>query len=68
MGEGYEYGDAGGEVSEELGGKWTWLMGDRDKEFLESIVAEVEENVKGKRVRVEGEDDVVGVVVEQGSQ
>ncbi|KAI1875030.1 uncharacterized protein JN550_002459 [Neoarthrinium moseri] len=29
----------------------------RDKEFLESLVAEVEQNVQGKRVLVEGEDD-----------
>ncbi|PQE03672.1 molybdenum cofactor synthesis domain-containing protein [Rutstroemia sp. NJR-2017a BBW] len=30
----------------------------RDQEFLESLVAEVEENVQGRRVSVEGEDDV----------
>ncbi len=29
----------------------------RDLEFLESLVAEVVENVKGRRVKVEGEDD-----------
>lgn len=29
----------------------------RDKDFLESLVPEVLENVKGKRVGVEGEDD-----------
>lgn len=28
-----------------------------DKEYLESLVAEVEQNVNGKRVFVEGEDD-----------
>ncbi|KFZ07555.1 hypothetical protein V501_06354 [Pseudogymnoascus sp. VKM F-4519 (FW-2642)] len=39
----------------------------RDKAFLESLVDEVEKNVEGKRVLVEGEDDVEGVV-EQGSQ
>ena len=32
----------------------------RDREFLESLVAEVEKNVDGKRVQVEGEDDVEG--------
>jgi len=31
----------------------------RDQEFLESLVAEVEKNVDGKRVSVEGEDDEV---------
>ena len=30
----------------------------RDQEFLESLVAEVEKNVDGKRVQVEGEDEV----------
>ncbi|OBT88667.1 hypothetical protein VE02_03207 [Pseudogymnoascus sp. 03VT05] len=39
----------------------------RDKAFLESLVGEVEKNVEGKRVSVEGEDDVEGVT-EQGSQ
>ncbi|KAF7518450.1 hypothetical protein G7054_g13459 [Neopestalotiopsis clavispora] len=29
----------------------------KDKEYLESLVPEVEQNVKGKRVHVEGEDD-----------
>lgn len=29
----------------------------RDKEFMESLVDEVEKNVRGKRVSVEGEDD-----------
>ena len=29
----------------------------RDQEFMESLVPEVEENVKGKRIQVEGEDD-----------
>lgn len=29
----------------------------RDLEFLESLVAEVERNVDGKRVQTEGEDD-----------
>jgi hypothetical protein len=29
----------------------------KDKDFLESLVAEVEKNVQGKRVLVEGEDD-----------
>jgi len=29
----------------------------RDQELLESLVAEVEKNVDGKRVKVEGEDD-----------
>jgi len=29
----------------------------RDQELLESLVAEVEKNVEGKRVKVEGEDD-----------
>lgn len=29
----------------------------RDREFVESLVAEVVENVKGRRVQVEGEDD-----------
>ena len=29
----------------------------RDKDFLESIIPEVLENVKGRRVTVEGEDD-----------
>ncbi|TVY89379.1 Uncharacterized protein LAWI1_G002995 [Lachnellula willkommii] len=33
----------------------------RDQEFLESLVAEVEKNVDGKRVSVEGEDDEVEV-------
>jgi hypothetical protein len=28
-----------------------------DREFVESLVAEVEKNVDGKRVQVEGEDD-----------
>jgi len=32
---------------------------DRDREFLESLVAEVEKNVDGQRVAVEGEDDEV---------
>jgi len=39
----------------------------RDKEFLEGIVPEVVENVKGHRVSVEGEDDVEGMAP-QGSQ
>ncbi|PBP25557.1 Molybdopterin binding protein [Diplocarpon rosae] len=30
----------------------------RDREFLESLVPEVEQNVDGKRVQTEGEDDV----------
>jgi len=30
---------------------------DRDQEFLESLVAEVEKNVDGRRVTKEGEDD-----------
>ncbi len=38
----------------------------KDLAFLESIVDEVVENVKGHRVVVEGEDDTAGV--EQGSQ
>lgn len=29
----------------------------RDQAYLESLVAEVEQNVNGKRVMVEGEDD-----------
>lgn len=29
----------------------------RDKQYLESLVPEVVQNVKGKRVQVEGEDD-----------
>ncbi|TVY23477.1 Uncharacterized protein LHYA1_G007117 [Lachnellula hyalina] len=33
----------------------------RDQEFLESLVPEVEKNVEGKRVSVEGEDDEVEV-------
>ncbi|KAH7411419.1 MoaB/Mog domain-containing protein [Cadophora sp. MPI-SDFR-AT-0126] len=32
----------------------------KDRDFLESLVAEVEKNVEGKRVQVEGEDDVEG--------
>ena len=32
----------------------------RDESYLESLVAEVEENVKGKRVRSEDEDDSSG--------
>jgi len=32
----------------------------RDKEFMEGLVPEVEENVKGKRIQVEGEDDSDG--------
>ncbi|KAF2723932.1 Molybdopterin binding protein [Polychaeton citri CBS 116435] len=32
----------------------------RDKEFMESLVPEVEEGVKGRRVQVEGEDDTDG--------
>ncbi|KFY26280.1 hypothetical protein V491_01372 [Pseudogymnoascus sp. VKM F-3775] len=39
----------------------------KDKAFLESLVAEVEKNVQGKRVSVEGEDDVEGAPA-QGSQ
>lgn len=39
----------------------------KDKEFLESLVKEVEENVKGHRVLVEGEDDSAGQEA-QGSQ
>lgn len=35
-----------------------WLMCSRDQEYLESLVAEVEKNVDGRRVTVEGEDDV----------
>jgi hypothetical protein len=31
----------------------------RDQDFLESLVAEVVENVQGLRVSVEGEDDEV---------
>lgn len=30
-----------------------------DGEFLESLVAEVEKNVEGKRVQAEGEDEAV---------
>ena len=29
----------------------------RDVEFMESLVPEVEQNVNGKRVEVEGQDD-----------
>jgi hypothetical protein len=29
----------------------------RDQQYLESLVAEVEKNVEGKRVTFEGEDD-----------
>jgi hypothetical protein len=29
----------------------------RDREFMESLVPEVEEAVQGRRVNVEGEDD-----------
>ncbi|KAI9641752.1 hypothetical protein NHQ30_009608 [Ciborinia camelliae] len=32
----------------------------RDQEYLESLIAEVEKNVDGRRVSVEGEDDVEG--------
>ncbi|KAA8571286.1 hypothetical protein EYC84_000610 [Monilinia fructicola] len=32
----------------------------RDREYLESLIAEVEKNVDGHRVSVEGEDDVEG--------
>lgn len=32
----------------------------RDQEYIESIVAEVEAGVQGKRVSVEGEDDKPG--------
>ncbi|KAH9211314.1 MoaB/Mog domain-containing protein, partial [Leptodontidium sp. 2 PMI_412] len=32
----------------------------KDREFLESLVAEVEKNVDGKRIQVEGEDDGEG--------
>lgn len=39
----------------------------KDKQFLESIVKEVEENVKGHRISAEGEDDVEGAAA-QGSQ
>lgn len=31
----------------------------RDQEFLESLVAEVEKNVDGRKVLIEGEDDEV---------
>lgn len=39
----------------------------KDKAYLESLVKEVEENVQGHRVFVEGEDDVAGQEA-QGSQ
>jgi hypothetical protein len=29
----------------------------KDKEYLESLVPEVEQNIQGKRITVEGEDD-----------
>ncbi|OQN97346.1 hypothetical protein B0A48_16410 [Cryoendolithus antarcticus] len=32
----------------------------RDQDFMESLVAEVESNVKGRRIQVEGEDDDSG--------
>lgn len=32
----------------------------KDKEYMESLVAEVEQGVKGNRVEVEGEDDDAG--------
>lgn len=32
----------------------------KDKEFMETLVDEVEKGVKGKRVEVEGEDDDAG--------
>ncbi|TKA82469.1 hypothetical protein B0A55_02174 [Friedmanniomyces simplex] len=32
----------------------------REKDFMESLVPEVEENVKGRRIQVEGEDDSEG--------
>lgn len=32
----------------------------KDREFMESLVAEVAENVKGNRIEVEGEDDTGG--------
>ncbi|KFY35489.1 hypothetical protein V494_05866, partial [Pseudogymnoascus sp. VKM F-4513 (FW-928)] len=39
----------------------------KDKAFLESLVADVEKNVEGRRVFKEGEDDVEGAPA-QGSQ
>lgn len=36
------------------------LWAGRDQAYLESLVAEVEENVLGKRVTAEGEDDEPG--------
>lgn len=33
------------------------LMSNRDEALLESLVAEVEKNVNGHRITVEGEDD-----------
>lgn len=33
------------------------MRNDRDEELLESLVAEVEKNVDGHRITVEGEDD-----------
>ena len=39
----------------------------RDREYMESLVAEVERNVKGERVSVEGEDDKDGNDDKQGS-
>jgi hypothetical protein len=35
----------------------TWLTIGRDQELLESLVAEVEKNVEGRREAVEEEDD-----------
>ena len=32
----------------------------RDKDFMESLVSEVEKGVEGRRVEVEGEDDTDG--------
>lgn len=32
----------------------------RDKEFMDSLIPEVEKGVQGKRVSTEGEDDVEG--------
>lgn len=39
----------------------------RDQVYLESLVAEVEKNVQGKRVMTEGEDDSGSEEVEKDS-
>jgi hypothetical protein len=57
MGKVEEYCNAGRKVSKYVHNIHNKVNGRRDLEFLESLVLDVEKNVDGRRVMIEGEDD-----------